>query len=582
MSTPAYRQMSKSANSQTRKFAGLMVAVGLIAAVCVLVYTRVLIHTGPLGWDEATHALSGYRIARDLRAGDVGALIADTKGQLLYPATFSWMQGIFFFVFGTSTVNARLFSLVCFAFALLLMYVTATRLFPANGEVIGLAALALGVTGRYVLEIAATSMREMSLMLLIVLFLLAQIGIARTRRRRWYLLAGICAIAIMLDKYNYGVIVIAAALAIDVVDIILTRRAIATGQVSMPADAVSTPRWLWKAALREARLRRSLFFIYLPTAAAALLWYLVVFEGSPEMLMFSLASADVPFKYWWWTPRAWLYYPRALLRDMSLSPLTFSLSIIGFGAAFVGLFSAPVKRQRAMTPLLLTLGIAFGALTFHPHKFARFLIPFLPAFWLLSAFGLVEAWRWLRGKLSKRWKFAYLDAGAAILLALLVLPGAWGLYANQLRPTSYAGMAVDEKAEVIEGVLDFLRDNVDTARPAILIGTFAELSPHLIEWSFRTAALPYRISYEPANWPPGAGYYKVRLNEWLTEHRDWQVITVEVATDSPFYNLHDFAFYNEWKQDYVREMANRGDYEVRAARVFPKMGVAARIYEYRR
>jgi 4-amino-4-deoxy-L-arabinose transferase-like glycosyltransferase len=114
-------------------------------------------------------------------------------------------------------------------------------------------------------------------------------------------------------------------------------------------------------------------------------WYLTNLGKLQEFLLFNSMLAgpqegEAPI----WSLESWIYYLRELLVRQMLLPF-----VLLFGVGFV----AVLRRCRLngyLWMLLLWIGVAYIASTLFINKDTRYTMPYLPAFALLTAIGLMQ------------------------------------------------------------------------------------------------------------------------------------------------------------------------------------------------
>lgn len=114
----------------------------------------------PFASDEAVHANGGLELALDLKAGDPIGFLVHTYQQAYYPPTQSWLLAPAFVLFGTTETVARMVSLACLFFSVLILFAIGLELHEKQGWLVGLLAGLLPFTSQQSLTISAMTMQE--------------------------------------------------------------------------------------------------------------------------------------------------------------------------------------------------------------------------------------------------------------------------------------------------------------------------------------------------------------------------------------------------------------------------------------
>lgn len=131
-----------------------MVPAGVLLAGCVsawVVYSRLVLPSGALSWDESAHALYGLLIAHDIETRDWVSLLYDTYRQVFWPPLHSWLTAAVFLAGGVSDAHARLGSVFAYALLPLILYLAGERLSGPRGWIAGVVAAGLAMPSPLVL-----------------------------------------------------------------------------------------------------------------------------------------------------------------------------------------------------------------------------------------------------------------------------------------------------------------------------------------------------------------------------------------------------------------------------------------------
>jgi 4-amino-4-deoxy-L-arabinose transferase-like glycosyltransferase len=338
------------------------VTLGVVAGLAtVVIPTR-----GPLGWDEATHALKGLLLAHDLRQGDLLSLLYNSYRQVLYPPIHAWLLALAYLVAGPSPTVAVWVSLLLFGLGAGLLYWAGGLLVADRPNWVGAIAALLWITSPPLQRYAVQSMQEIpGLVALLValgtmLWTLRRDAAGRAGRGTWLCL-GLAVALVYFTRTPYGIIL-----------------GLAVG-ITLLARAGWNPLKLWRAEigwfLLPLVLLLAIWFAYWPKFGATFQWLVNFPDG-----------VDDPYSV-----EGWLYYPLAVVRN-SGSPWLFAL----YAGTLLWALLWSVVRQRSLTLgfLIALIAIQFGLGLFHQNKQARYLFPMLPALFLLAGYAVDRAGRW--------------------------------------------------------------------------------------------------------------------------------------------------------------------------------------------
>ena len=186
----------------------LMFVVVLIIFVSILIYNKVLLNSGPFLWDEAHHSIFALITYQDLIQLDVFSFLKGSYSQVYWPFLYSWILDFSFLIFGTSIVTARITSLVCFFFFVLIVYKVGEEMSDEKGWLIGVIAVLFPLTSNGLTLYAAQAMLEIPGILLLSLTFLFYIRASKNRNMRDFFLTGCCAALTYFLKTGYGISII--------------------------------------------------------------------------------------------------------------------------------------------------------------------------------------------------------------------------------------------------------------------------------------------------------------------------------------------------------------------------------------
>src|SRR5450631_3792521 len=131
--TPGGRDRAASAATLIAVLAGA-------GALAFVAWRRAVLPSGPLDWDEASHALQGFRAFASLKDGHLLRFLYDSYRVVYWPPLHSWYLAALYALFGASAETAR-------AGGLLALVAAAAVLARAGSRLGGVAA---GVTAALV------------------------------------------------------------------------------------------------------------------------------------------------------------------------------------------------------------------------------------------------------------------------------------------------------------------------------------------------------------------------------------------------------------------------------------------------
>ncbi|MFN8534309.1 MAG: hypothetical protein U0556_12285 [Dehalococcoidia bacterium] len=329
------------------------------AGVGAVLFDRAIRPSGPLGWDEAYHALWALRIAADIEAGDLLGLLYDSYRQVYWPPLFSWYAGTLILLGGPSTEIVRSAGLIALVGAALFGFAAGRDLAGrgAAGIVGGLTATGVLLLSGAMLELAPQAMLELPAVACLLAGLWLYGRIWQSERASTWAWASLGALVVLtfLAKQNYGVLLGLALAGGFLVDGEWLRR--------RPSDTVG--------ARRRGQIVAAL--------AASLL--LVIWFAYPQKLVQTVQSLrNTP-----WGPAVdsidgLLFYPRHLIW------LAGSWLMLGVWVAAVGAALRPVAlRDGRIRVLLFLVAIQLVFAQVSATKIDRHILPLVPAAALLSA-----------------------------------------------------------------------------------------------------------------------------------------------------------------------------------------------------
>jgi len=598
-------------------------------------------------WDEASHGLQGYAIAQDIARLDVPDFAVDVLGtRYRYPFGHSVLLVPAYALFGPTWLTAAGVSAFLFAVMVVLLFFAGRSLARPPGDggaatpvaagsaplAAGLLAAALGLTSPAFLAQATTIMLEIPAAAFVVLVLWlygraldAPSSEGRLRAVGWALTA------FMLTASQYATVwILAVALYEAWRSRPEDRRAVwawAKGALggralwhplhiaaalafAFAAVVVLTGGWEIHAGSRTISVRRpgnalTVGIVLLAARAIGLIWRhrerLRAVVPARHRILF--ATVVVPLFLWFfvihpsrfthyvnWVMRSppsiprtelahWTFYPEVVVTQGHLVPL------VAAGVLALALASF-LRREVPEKVRFLRLAVAVSALFVLAHhaRQDRFILPMLPAVWLLASVTAATAQSGLR----RPWLRRGVGAAAAVALGAAFALAAVALYRERLPGLARSRFTHAELG--LESVILRVADEAAPARSVRIIGTFAGLSDHLFEWELRRRVdLRGRVLKSDLENPlerhgtDPQGSQRV-VEAWLSKSPEELVFTLEPVDlmerpAKPLEGLwkHDL----EWTYRTMRLLRGTDRYAVAGSWDFPAAGLRVRKYALR-
>lgn len=357
------------------KHTALLAVILLDIFVAVFVSRQIVAYRNyPFDTDEAFHAGGGLELALDLRAGDLGAFVADSYRQSAYPPGFSWLEAPVFLAAGASPLVARLCSLVCLLAAALILYAIGLELDDRFGWLIGLAAASLTLTAQTILAYSAMAMLEMPGLLSSFAALWAYLRAVK-RPAAWRLaLTSLLMALTMLVKYPYGTLV---------------------------APTIALMELL--SGFRSPARRAGWGWLFGPFALLMVLW----FAKPYKIAAFFEYATSQPQQVALFSLENLVYYPRSIAFHFAPSPLWALLTLAGV------IWAAVRWRDERVRLFLVYFVIGMVMMTAKLQKHPRFIATVVPAAHVLT--GAMLAW------LAARWRVGWARVKSAMILVAAAL-----------------------------------------------------------------------------------------------------------------------------------------------------------------
>jgi hypothetical protein len=274
------------------------------------------------------------------------------------------------------------------------------------------------------------------------------------------------------------------------------------------------------------------FAIYFPVLLGVVFWFFTgtdIASTETKWRDFRFFVTNEDSGYVFWSAQNLLFYVRVMLDWLMLHPIVPIAVLLSAGFAVVR-----VKHVGVLL-LLIFFVIGFVLATVHPLKAPRYITPIFPSLWLLSGMGVAYMVKRFASVVARQSIFA---------VSFLVAAGLWLGVSPNLKPWFAGGIASDLRAATKQ-IVNWQQPD----KPLIIIGTFGEMSPPLIEWRLRPTQNFDIIQYDA---PPVEGENDIaRVQKWLNKNPGAQVTTIRVGKDSQLYLASDMQNKNLWKQNIV-------------------------------
>ncbi|MEM8930905.1 MAG: hypothetical protein AAGE94_07010, partial [Acidobacteriota bacterium] len=503
---------------------GVMVATG--AGVQAMALGRLALESGRLPlWDEAKYGVSGLRLADALASVDLVGFVTELNALSVWPPTWPVAQVLPFWVAGDGVAVPRMLAAVAWWLSIIATWWAGRGLVDRGGDGLGLLAASWILVSPELWTFATLGMLEMPGLLLLALAFGSYTRAIGDHGIGWWRATWIATTLLFFCKYNYGLLWIGPLILVEVVRRAGSwRRAITLGRraamrvpwrapwtrfVIVVLGLLAVVRWTggfdtevlgvplrmtsagnplyglyllvlgrlaWQARRDRAAWHRIAATLDPPVrsacvwvAAPIMLWMIVPphvkdFVGFVENRSSGLGWVD-----------ALLFYPRALVSAYAPSPL---LGWVVVAVAFVGIPLAMRgdSRQRLLGLLVVGTGLAVVA---HPYKLSRFAISWSWLIAMIAALVVVV----VIGRVVSRF-------GPSLIFAIgsvsFVAANLIGIDLDRARVAHEAWTAPAEGRAVLDHLVS---PAVRLDGDVLVLGTWNDLSPWLIEWADREAQL---------------------------------------------------------------------------------------------
>jgi hypothetical protein len=587
--------------------AGLWAVVVLAAMASTLAFRARVNNGGTPPWDSASHGLQGYAVAQDVARFDVPNFTADVFGhRYRYAPGHPLLLAAAYLVFGPSWWTAIAVSTLLFGALAILLYATAES--KASGWVSALLALTcpglLALSGEIMLEIPAAILAVLALRLYarsleddravrplgwtLTIFMLtaAQYAVCwivilvafETWRFREYLRGVLVRFAKSRAIFHPVHILIALCILIAIAvrvsggwsiplgsrTLSMTRAGGALIAAALIAGArVGWLAWKHRAALRETapwRFRA----IFMTAVVPIYVWIFVIYPPRFQQYAewFMRPPSDQPRT----DPSHWSYYPEYFVTG-GHAVWTIAAAVVILAAAAFCRRGAPERIRFLRWAVVAGTALVLA----HPARQTRFLIPFLPAWWILATDTLVELRPAARARLF-----------AATMATAALFPGGMILYGVELRPTIGPPPVHREYAAALQWTIN----RIEGSPSVRIVGGFEGLSRHLFEWELRKRAdlRKRRLGFNldlPESWDRDREGPRKVFDRWLAAGPEEIVVALEPddLRERPPRPLEEIRKADhDWPEFTMRFLRAEPRFEVAYERLFDKAGLRVRIY----
>jgi len=456
--------------------------------------------------EEAQHALYGYWLARDIQTLNLSAFCYDTQRQMVWPFLHSWLLSIFFLIFGTSYVSARLLSLFLFFGTVILIYLLSDKLCDEKGWKVGIVASLMALTSPMMIRFATENMIEA---LGAFLFIAAAYLYMHSEERKItieYLFLAVLIGLSIYTSYLYAYLLIPAFLVMTLVKLgPLTREAVRLKKLG-EEHAVHFIWWSYRKAIVLGVI---LVFCGL--------WFSVSFSRKVSLLITSIfrSSGGVV------VPGIWqnlFYYPKVIISQVSFSPWLGALVLASLLLPNIIFHYKQLKRVYSYVLtviLLLTLTISVKA--------PQMIFIIVPLLFIIAAAVLVYLFEVIRQNNPR---------GALAFLLILLLPAAVSL------PQAYAAWFPERQPQNLVNVMEFFELQVPLDASIKTELNLVRLGPETIRFHLRKhkdvllsdlsiidgEMLDNAAYYLTIELDPGSIYQKDVQDDSLLRWNDWLMV----------------------------------------------------------
>ncbi len=337
--------------------------------------------------DEAIHARDGQEYARAFRHLDLGELGALLSEPQWHPPAYGISLGIWFSAFGSSVLNARLYSVVFYGLLGFATWAAAYSLCSRHrGRLAFVATLIFALDANHAASGGMAMLEAPSGFFAMVALLLFTRAIAASGRVAYVLhtAASLIALLCFLTRYSQGIAVLGALAAAHV--------------IVLAGD--------WRRLGARSLIPPAIFAFLVAVIAGGWLFGL----GQLEWLL--AYSGAQPRRVARWSVAGALFYPRFIFARTPFGPFVL---LVFVAALAVAIWNRRLRREHAAYLCYLVVG--FVLLFWVRQKAYRFGILLLAPFWVTTV-ALLDVWLRKPAR-AESWPAAFAFAGAVAVVGFL-------------------------------------------------------------------------------------------------------------------------------------------------------------------
>lgn len=481
--------------------------------------------------EEAQHALYGLSICRDLKILDWGGLWYDTQRQMFWPFLHSWVQALFFLLFGVNFITARLLSFVLFLATLILVYDVSVRFSEKSGWKIGVLSCLLMLTSPLMLKFSVmNTLESLGGFIFMAAFYVYSLSEERKLSINYVLLALLFALAVFTN-YLYAYLMIPAFIVMTLGK--LGPIVLEVLQLSRKGEK-SAFHFLWWAY-------RKLIVITVLAVLVGIWFFTSGFSRKVILLQQAIFRYSGAERLVGFLPNL-LYYPKVIIEQFSFSPWLGALMLASLFLPFV----AFRYRQAGKLYTFIWTVIILATLTV-PTKAPQ--VIYMVAPFVFMVFAAAVFYRLENGRGNMR-------IGVMILLlpALISLPQIGGLY--------FPARAGESMIQVLQ----YFRQGIPPQHSIAISANLQHLNPEGIAfyfWNWKAPVVADSIIGEDEMFRTGQYF-----------------LAVEIDPGSPYQTeILDDSIYR-WNA-FLAEKLALGEVREYSLRRFERLGLTAKVYEKR-
>lgn len=454
-----------------------IVGVIILTFLVAIFVARTYISKALVGWDEAVHIYSAYRIYHSFQKRDLILFLKATVGQIHYPPFQSWVYGFPLLLSGFSIEKARIVGLFWFIFGAVLVFLMGEDLGKKHGKLAGSLSLFFYLTSPMILLFSALVMKELigGVVSLLVIFVYFK---AKTKKTRFsYFLVSLVLFTLTMTKYNYGLHIAAVIFLEELLEFFLQKK------------------------LRV--FFSHLVLIFLPFSLFLGMWIFRPYNNLPFFLGV-IANKGILTKG---MTNLWgilLFYPLAIVYMYSATEILGIFLLTSFGLCLLYFKDFRIRTIWLVVALNLFLGIIYNW-----NMQERYFLTCVPFLFLLGSFVFVNLWPKFLTLAKKPFfsgviiGFCFL-AGIKILVDLVHLPNyIFSMAAYTLKMPAFNQTDYDNKKlwfnyqktswpkqlppgsyEKPLDLVEFVASSIDLTKPVKIIGYANEFSPDYFDLVF--------------------------------------------------------------------------------------------------